>query len=171
MSNGTFVLRRNHTDDARVNYAKADPTGVLHTFPPAWEPDPKFNQTNSDITLMMLAQNDLAYLKPSDDPWMTAQVVQDIGNSTMWSKDYEVSILGCVDQYQVCNPNKPGDSGCTTLGGLMSTENQALATKYKSLGFNEPQLWTITRFVTSATDKGMGSNVDGRGGAALNGKI
>lgn len=159
--------------------AEADPTGILHTTFRAWEPDSNINQTDADITLMMLNQNDIAYLERSDDPWMTAQLETDTNqtipgtNTTliMWSKSYEINLLGCVDQYQVCNPNKPGNSACTTLGGIMSAVNQAWTTKIKTLDLNEPQIMTVSRFLTSATDKSMYSNVYGRGGAALNGKF
>jgi len=127
---------------------------------------------------MMLSQNGIGYLERSDDRWMTARKQLDINGTwpgstkppDLWYKSYEVSLLGCADQYQACNPNKPGNSGSTELGGNMSAVNQAFNTEIKSLGFNVPQIGTISRFLDSITDKTMWSNVYGRGGAALNGK-
>ncbi|KAJ5153401.1 uncharacterized protein N7482_009879 [Penicillium canariense] len=107
-----------------------------------------------------------------DDPWMTAQINETMAetNTTlvMWSKSYEINLLGCIDQYQVCNPNKAGDSGCTTLGGIGSALHQAFTTKIGSLGFNIHQVMTASRLLSTVIDNGISSNVNGRGGAALN---
>ncbi|KAJ5726657.1 uncharacterized protein N7483_008014 [Penicillium malachiteum] len=160
----------------RAMYAGADPTGVLDAGGVTWQPDPVMNQTNADITLMMLSQNDISYVERIDDPWITAQTEIQTNSTipgsneslTLWLKSYDISLLGCVDQYQVCNPNMPGDSGCTTLGGLLDAANQAYITKIKSLGFNSDQIVTISRFFDWPIDMSMYSNVDGRGGSALN---
>ncbi|KAJ5667427.1 hypothetical protein N7507_003291 [Penicillium longicatenatum] len=157
--------------------ASADPRGALHAEGIPWQPDSVLNQTDSDIILMMLSQNDISYVERSDDPWITAQAEVETNttipgtniNVTLWLKSYEISLLGCVDQYQVCNPNMPGDSGCTTPSGLLSAANQAYTTKIKQLGFNSEQTATTSRFLNWPVDRSMYSNVDGRGGAALNG--
>lgn len=154
-------------------FAKADPFGILAATQ-TWIPDPQINQTDADITIMMLSQNGIAYLQPSYDPWITALIphnatVQGTDYSdTMWLASTEVSLMVCVDQYQVCNPVKPGDSGCSKLGGIMSAGKSALE-NFRSLGFNSPQIYTIGRFLGGNTDRSMYSIVDGRSGAALNG--
>jgi hypothetical protein len=126
----------------------------------------------------MLNQNGVMYLQPSYDPWITADVENNLRmenttySMTLWSKSYEANLLVCVDQYQVCNPSRSGDSGCTNLGSLMSTFMSAYQTDGVTpiLGFNMPQLTTVARFLSANTDRSIFSNVDGRGGAALNGK-
>jgi hypothetical protein len=159
--------------------ASADPRGVLHAEGIPWQPDSVLNQTDSDITLMMLSQNDISYVERSDDPWITPQTEVETNttipgtniNVTLWLKSYEISLLGCLDQYQVCNPSMPSDSGCTTLGGLLSAANQAYTTKVKQLVFNSEQTVTTSRFLNWPVDRSLYSNVDGRGGAALNGEL
>ena len=86
-----------------------------------WEPDATLNRTDADITLMMLSQNDIVYTAPSDDPWMPAHI--EVNNPTsstssrqkVWVGDYYVNLMGCIDQYQICNPNKNDPSACTKL--------------------------------------------------------
>jgi hypothetical protein len=127
--------------------------------------------------MMMLNQNGVGYLQPSYDPWITADVENNLSvanttySGTLWSKSYEANLLVCVDQYQVCNPSRPGDSGCTKLGGQISTFLSAFKTEGATvtLGFNTPQITTISRFLSANTDRSMFSNVNGRGGSALNG--
>jgi hypothetical protein len=104
---------------------------------------------------MMLMQNGIGYFERSDDPWVTAQKKLNTKGTypgtnkslTLWYKNHEINLLGCVDQYQVCNPNKPGDSGCTKLGGILSASHQTYTTEFKSLGFNAAQTTTISRFL------------------------
>jgi hypothetical protein len=128
--------------------------------------------------MMMLNQNGVMYLQRSDDPWITAEVENNLSlenttfSKTLWSKSYEANLLVCVDQYQVCNPSRSGDSGCSKLGGQMSAFLSAfeLDGDMSTLGFNMAQLTTISRFLSANTDRSMYSSVNGRGGAALNGK-
>jgi hypothetical protein len=128
--------------------------------------------------MMMLNQNGVMYLQPTYDPWITADVENNLSventtySRTLWSKSYEANLLVCVDQYQVCNPSRSGDSGCTKLGSQMSTFLSAFETDGATpiLGFNLRQLTTVARFLSANTDRSMCSNVNGRGGAALNGK-
>jgi hypothetical protein len=123
---------------------------------------------------MMLGQNSIGYLQPSYDPWITALIAYNGSVSgtnfsePMWLASTEVSLMVCVDQYQVCNPNKPGNSGCSKLGGLMSASTDAFG-NYQALGWNLPQVYTISRLLGGSTDRSMFSVVDGRSGAALNG--
>ncbi|EAU31405.1 predicted protein [Aspergillus terreus NIH2624] len=156
-------------------FAKSDPSGALAaTGSQSWIPDPRINQTDGDITIMMLGQNSIGYLQPSYDPWITALIAYNGSVSgtnfsePMWLASTEVSLMVCVDQYQVCNPNKPGNSGCSKLGGLMSASTDAFD-NYQALGWNLPQVYTISRLLGGSTDRSMFSVVDGRSGAALNG--
>ncbi|KAL5363435.1 hypothetical protein BJX96DRAFT_167478 [Aspergillus floccosus] len=156
--------------------AKADPYGILNGTR-SWVPDPRFNQTDADISIMLLIQNGIAYLQPSYDPWITALIPYTASmdgtnySQTMWYPSFELNLLVCVDQYQVCNPNKLGDSGCGKLGGLMSAGKSAFLDDLERLGFNEPQIYTIGRFLSANIDRSMYSIVDGRSGAALNASL
>ncbi|RAL08519.1 uncharacterized protein BO97DRAFT_398097 [Aspergillus homomorphus CBS 101889] len=157
-------------------FAKSDPSGLLNGLE-SWKPAAAINRSDSDITMMMLNQNNINYLRPSYDPWMTALEQQNYTvdgtnyTSSTWTKSYEVNLLVCTDQYQICNPNRPGEAGCTKLGGILSTSLSSFnVDPTKFLGFNVHQIATIGRFLSGNNDRSMFSNVNGRGGAALNGE-
>ena len=67
-----------------------------------------------------------------EDPWYSAHinfpgnVFRDgalTGNSSVWFRDNPVSVLGCAQQYQFCNPNLPANTSCTSLTGLELASN------------------------------------------------
>jgi hypothetical protein len=131
-----------------------------------WQPSPPFNVSDADISMMMLAQNAIGYQKPVDDPFFSAHDLLGV----LYGSDYDVSLMGCIDQYQVCNPNNPRDRGCTKLtsvaGVYRQLTNPAL---FLALGLNEYQITTIGRFLISGTYRNMYNSVRGRGAAALDG--
>ncbi|KAE8383096.1 hypothetical protein BDV26DRAFT_287882 [Aspergillus bertholletiae] len=143
-------------------YGQADPTGDLHSTGLMWYPDPKLNQTDSDITLMMLTQNDVYYQTPSDDPWIAAH--EKLNGSDLYKGDYTVSLLGCIDQYQFCNPNGGGDTACSKLGGMNSVAKD-LTDRF--VYFNNDQLATLGRFMRQSHVHSMYQAVQGWGGSAL----
>lgn len=83
-----------------------------------WSPDSRLNTTHADVALFMLAQNAIIFNIPCDDPWMSAHIPYNFTSLGIsgYLSDYYLSLLGCVDQYQICNPNVDGDSGCSILG-------------------------------------------------------
>jgi hypothetical protein len=135
-----------------------------------WVPDPRLVQTDADISLFMLAQNNITYLQRSDDPWMSAHLPLKDENSNIYAYmgEYQVNLLGCNDQYQICNPVMPGDTGCTVLasGDTVFTETQTRT----DLGFNEAQNLTIFRFFVYPESRRMAGVVQGRGANALSGQ-
>jgi hypothetical protein len=64
-----------------------------------WRPDPKLNRRDANVTLMMLAQNEVSYLAPSNDPWMPAHTQDVTISSSIWVGDFDANLLGCTDQY------------------------------------------------------------------------
>jgi hypothetical protein len=116
----------------------------------------------------MLAQNDVAYLVPSDDPWMPAHQPGTGDGMTIYVGDHDVNLLGCVDQYQVCNPNSPASSSCSALTGALKLIN-SLGQSATSLGLNDQQQATVNRFMETSIFRGMYYSVNGRGASALNG--
>jgi hypothetical protein len=113
---------------------------------------------------MMLNQNAVAYLAPSDDPWMPAHIQDKQLTSSVWVGDYDANLLGCTDQYQICNPNKA--NSCTSLTGQYSAMVEAGA-----IGLNTFQIPTVGRFLETAFYRTMSQIVHGRGATALNGKL
>ena len=45
--------------------------------------------------------------------FLSSQVTK--GNASAWFRDNPVSVLGCAEQYQFCNPHLPANAGCTSL--------------------------------------------------------
>ncbi|KAF7596858.1 hypothetical protein BBP40_012458 [Aspergillus hancockii] len=145
--------------------SQADPTGALHSAGNMWYPDPRLNTTDADITLMMLAQNDIYYATPSDDPWIPAH--NELNGTETYIRDYRVNLLGCIDQYQFCNPNVPGDAGCSKVAGIQSVYKDMLA-RFPTLKWNVAQVTAIGRFLSMAPLRTMFYAVHGRGDSALN---
>jgi hypothetical protein len=131
-----------------------------------WKPDPLLNRTDADVTLMMLNQNAVDYSAPSDDPWMPAH--KPIGSN--WEADHALNLLACLDQYQICNPNKGNDpTACTKLSGEVPVTAE-LESPGNAVGLNKPQYWTVTRILPVALLMNMFNIVQGRGASALNGQ-
>lgn len=109
------------------------------------------------------------YLTPSDDPWMPAHISDTIEEIQRWLGDHDINLMECIDQYQICNPNRDEESGCTILGGSLSAVHD-LSRRSTELAMNEQQVWTAARFLITASHRTMYYNVQGRGSSALNGR-
>jgi hypothetical protein len=138
------------------------------SVPYQWSPVPPLQRSDADVTLMMLTQNDVTYLAPSDDPWMSAHITGEGDGQRVWVGDHDVNLLGCIDQYQICNPNIPGDAGCTALSGAFKVSD-SLSQPSGLLGMNAEQRLTIQRFLLTSFFRSMYYAVKGRGASALNG--
>jgi hypothetical protein len=137
------------------------------SVPDSWAPVHSLQRSDADLTLIMLSQNDVAYLAESNDPWMPAHISGEGDGIVIWVGDYIVNLMGCMDQYQICNPNIAGDAGCTELtGSLKVMDSIDLDT---SLGMNDQQMSTIDRFMVTSIFRSMFYAVKGRGASALNG--
>ena len=118
----------------------------------------------------MLNQNDVAYEVPSNDPWMPAHTEMEDSLGPFWVRDYYVNLMGCIEQYQMCNPNKGNDpSACTKL----SASSQVLvemALNGENMGLNLYQFSIAGRIMENAAAMNMYSVVSSRGASALNGQ-
>jgi hypothetical protein len=76
----------------------------------AWFPIPELNRTDADVTLMFVMSNSIYYDVPNTDPIFSATLVEDTlvvtsdQNVTIYTSNSWVTVLGCVEQYQFCNP-------------------------------------------------------------------
>jgi hypothetical protein len=138
--------------------------------PYQWSPAPSLQRSDADVTLMMLAQNDVTYLAPSDDPWMPAHVGGEGDGQHIWVGEYDVNLMGCIEQYQICNPNIPGDAGCTALSGSLEVFD-SFGQPDGLLGMNAEQRSTIQRFLLTSIFRSIYYAVKGRGASALNGSF
>ena len=106
------------------------------------------NIPNADISLFFLASNSIAYLAPVKDPWFSAQTPFQISTSifpnspaTAYESDNYVSVMGCIDQSQICNPLTAPYS-CTILGSLND-----MAVDRLHIGLNPYQMATSNRVI------------------------
>jgi hypothetical protein len=160
---------KNAANNHSAAYAPADPNATLRGN--IWAPDPRLSRPDGDITLIMLAQNGIRYSAPCDDPWMSAHL-QVNKSIPLWFADYPVNLLGCVDQRQICSPDKAGNPvHCTNLTGKLPLMND-VANKSKaraSYSLNLAQIVTSFRFLKNTYEMDIWNIVSGRGAAALNG--
>jgi hypothetical protein len=163
-----FTFLKFYLMTSSAAYSASDPTGAVDPY--QWSPVPSLQRSDADVTLMMLAQNAITYLAPSNDPWMPAHLTAEGNGIRIWVGDYDVNLMGCIDQYQICNPNIPGDAGCTALSGSVKVMN-SLGQPEGLLGMNAEQRWTIQRFLVTSIFRSMFYAVQGRGASALNGSF
>ncbi|KAH7418542.1 hypothetical protein BKA64DRAFT_202525 [Cadophora sp. MPI-SDFR-AT-0126] len=83
------------------------------------------NAPNSTVSLVFASFNGYS-VAPSDDLWLPSHKVLEVSvndpgyaprNITVYTPDKPVNVLGCTEQHQFCNPNRPMDSEsrCTPL--------------------------------------------------------
>lgn len=143
------------------------PAGAL---PAQWAPVKALARNDAEVTLMMLAQNSVAYQLPSDDPWMPAHRATNT-TPVLYQGDYDVTLMGCTDQYQICNAARPDKSSvCTSLTSSYHALENILAAN-SAIGLNANQIATAGRFLITSSHRTMFQTVQGRGQSALNGKI
>lgn len=155
----SFFNVRSRTINAPAGYAGA------------WIPIPEFNRTDADVTIFFLAANSVSYIYPNADPFFGAQEQYNFtygANNTLvyeYLPNIYVTSLGCVDQFQICNPVKFGSDGeplCTPLGAIDALPNES-----EKIGLNLMQYSTIDTIIISLRASNMFYAVSGRGAQAL----
>jgi hypothetical protein len=141
-----------------------------------WIPIPDFNRTDADVSMFLLAPNSVLYSHPNVDPFFSATTelnttitVLDTNTQltyTFYDTDHYVYMIGCTDQYQICNSAKPGSDGeptlCTPLGPIFP-----LLAENLNISLNDYQSVTATSLILSLNGGGMSGSVDGLGSSAL----
>lgn len=105
-----------------------------------YSPIPEIARDDAELSIFFLAQNKLAYTHPVDDLFFASHsnptphevVPGDI--DILYYNDKLVSVMGCIDQHQICKPNFLHGPKCTPLGS--STIPQSEIDK---LDFNQLQ--------------------------------
>ncbi|KAF4612825.1 hypothetical protein G7Y89_g15548 [Cudoniella acicularis] len=103
---------------------------------------------NSTLTLVFVSFNG-RFTQPSEDLWIPVYIpgrystftiqngsrTNEIPNSSGYITDNEISVMACLEQYQVCNPSKKAEVACTplqTLSRLIQHKTGELSTVIKS---------------------------------------
>jgi hypothetical protein len=93
--------------------------------------------------LHFLGQTSVIYHQPVLDPMFSATTAIPYGNNgTIWVPDQNVSVLGCIDQYRICNSDR---RACTPLSGAIDLYNAITR-----IGLNDAQLATALRLCNAA---------------------
>jgi hypothetical protein len=149
-----------------------------------WAPIPDLNRTDADVTIFLLAFNDILFNEPNDDPVFSAHAAKlsPLG-FLAYGPDKNISAMACAEQHQYCNPAVASGKSprCTNLTGAQllwpNDEVSAIqlirdtglsAIKNDNLGFNSFQA-LIAGYSSAATSAGMYFAVFSRGAAALRG--
>jgi hypothetical protein len=107
---------------------------------------------------------------PNSDPMFSANIYTNISTSSgeleWYSSDYFVYVIGCTEQYQICNPNQRGPDGssshCTELGSVNGLLQESL-----NIGLTNYQYATSSTITLAMRSSSIFYAVQGRGSAAL----
>ena len=117
---------------------------------------------------MFLAQNHAQYDKPVEDPWFKATraytypQMSGLGdNRTIYLSDFAVTVMGCIDQFEFCNPN---NDKCTPKTTAI---NVAVNETLEPLGLNTVQRDTIAALASNVISQTTYTTVRTRGANAL----
>ena len=92
-------------------------------------------------------------------PFSYPDVAKNNTNNTVYESDDYVTVLGCIDQHQYCNPN---NNKCSPL---MGTEN--ILNEIAKLGMNSRQFAVVGRIAPQQLMLSTYYSVTGRGSSAL----
>lgn len=111
------------TSISSVDYGSGD--GPNNT----WFPVLAVSRDDADVSLIFLAANDILYTGLINDPIFQATKAagtydESGNNQTLYTSDYYVNALGCIDQHQFCNPN---NDVCTDLNSYSTAVRSAWA--------------------------------------------
>ena len=112
--------------------------------------------------MFFLASNSITSRYANSDPLFSATRELDLPEGTYYDADDFLTVMGCIDQYQICNPAMPGTDGCTPLGTI-----DALLDAADNIGLNNYQLSTQDTINIAMRESNMFNSVFGRGASAL----
>lgn len=136
----------------------------------AWQALPEFRRQDGDTTLVAVSANSIQYTTQIYDPLFLATSPIDAGPGsglkTVYQPYYQLNIVGCVDQYTICNPRF--ESRCTPVSGIIDLLNNFdLTNNQDPLGLNDHQRATAFRIATMLQNTNTYSNVYATGDEAL----
>ena len=133
-----------------------------------WYPVDALNRTDADVSLFLLAQNNVQYEAPSLDPFYAASTplnltADDGKNVTFYlpNQNQRITALACTDQHQYCNPT---NKQCTTLNSLNLTHTSLYS---NAIGLNDAQMTTLRQIDFIAHFLTTYNSVASRGDNAL----
>ncbi|KAK3216799.1 hypothetical protein GRF29_1g994803 [Pseudopithomyces chartarum] len=129
----SMVTQRYYRLDPRLPYPSSS----------SFLPRKELNTTDGDIFLLFLAAHAVNFAKPTSDPWFSAhRPSPGFLNRTYYFTDHLLSPLGCVEQFQYCNPH---NQICTPLSGIVP----ATAAAKFDLGLSPMQNATVDLLINA----------------------
>ncbi|KAF2438967.1 hypothetical protein P171DRAFT_436343 [Karstenula rhodostoma CBS 690.94] len=130
-----------------------------------WQPDKVLRRDDADMSLMFLMANDIRYYGMVEDPIFQATgelySILDAGqNITLYTSDYYVNPLACIDQHQFCNPS---NGKCTKLDAY----GPAVVAAQQDLEYNPMQYGTVSTLSLELYLSTISQSIGGRGSSAL----
>jgi len=105
------------------------------------------------------------YPSPVTDPWFNAQTpvidISKAGNTTLYAASQPVSVLGCIDQTEICNARNGSDNCVPLPGGLYADVIDTLSSQ---LQLSSKQAGLLRRFhdpIHNSIDASLGLGGDG----------
>jgi hypothetical protein len=136
----------------------------------SWEVAPALNRTDADVSMFFISANALTYTDPVDDPIFAAHIPSVYTNdktghnTTVYISDHYVTLLGCAEQYQFCNPqlNRSGlPEDCTLLQGNSEEDNFLDDIDFNNIQYNTASV------INDRAQSGMYLVVQNRGSSVL----
>lgn len=125
---------------------------------------PEFVRQDGDTTLVSVSAVSIQYTEKVYDPLFLAtsptNAEPGVGLGTLYLPYNQLNIVGCVDQYMMCNPRF--QSKCTAPSGIVD-----LTTSHLTLGLNDHQKATAFRIIAMLLNTDMYSNTYSTGDTAL----
>ncbi|KAF9889840.1 hypothetical protein FE257_006930 [Aspergillus nanangensis] len=144
----------------------------------SWKPRAELNRTDADVSIFFLNANNVMYEYPTDDPMFSAHrsALDELSaipgaNATIaaidnwYSPDTPTTMLGCVDQFQLCNART---GTCSNPHGVQPFMDVAsLTSLVNSLGLSLLQSDVFAMLVNYLTLNNMYHSIYGRSSYAL----
>lgn len=133
-----------------------------------FDPIPQLRNPQADLETYFFSSNNIVYANETNDPWYSAhqkysQTVSQTGDGQeeyvdLYMADDMASVMGCVQQYQLCNPNLPKEKRCSPLAAMMDNFENAKtlwseAKKYDAL---KMPINTFLNFAPTAITQNLG---------------
>ncbi|KAJ4290356.1 hypothetical protein N0V90_010572 [Kalmusia sp. IMI 367209] len=130
-----------------------------------WLPDKAVRRDDGDLALIFLMANDIRYYGKVEDPIFLAtgdlfSIIDAGQNVTLYTSNFFVNPLACIDQHQFCNPS---NNKCTKLDAY----TPAVISAQKDLEYNPMQYGTVSTLSLELYLSTISQSIGGRGSSAL----
>ncbi|KAJ5957343.1 hypothetical protein N7501_011622 [Penicillium viridicatum] len=110
-----------------------------------WQYNATFTDRHDVQAVLMFITNPPIYTEPNYDPiFGTGMSINTTDLGMLYNGSNIISVLGCLEQFEICNPAGPGDPVCMVYKHSSRADDDPYAI-VKPLGLSEKQLATFIR--------------------------